>query len=303
MSLCSVVIPAFNVRQYIAKAIESALDQTYPSVEVIVVNDGSTDDTDAAIRPFIDRIIYVTQDNRGLAAARNRGLEKAKGEYIALLDGDDIWLPNRLEKMVDYLQANREVGFITSDAYLMYGNQPSTDTYYSKLSRRQHFHTEGQDRWILLCDFVFIMTVIRRELFSQHGIFDETLSACADWDLWIRFITEGEKAGFINEPLGYYRLRSESLSTDRANMAYEELAVLEKALGRGIASNGIGGRVAFARGRSALIHQDKAEARRSFAKAFADRELDIRLRVQAGLTSLAPNLAWRVHRRLTRSSR
>ncbi len=93
MALCSVIVPAFNVQAFIVEAVESALSQTYAELEVIVVNDGSTDETARVLEPFRDRITYVEQPNRGLGAARNRALREARGELIALLDGDDVMFP------------------------------------------------------------------------------------------------------------------------------------------------------------------------------------------------------------------
>ena len=124
--LVSVLVPAYDVEEFVGAAIESALAQTYPHVEVVVVNDGSTDGTVAAIAPYRDRIVFVDQANRGLAGARNAAIEAASGTVLALLDADDLWLPDRLERCVRLLEEQPEVGLVTSDAFLIEDGVPTT---------------------------------------------------------------------------------------------------------------------------------------------------------------------------------
>jgi glycosyltransferase involved in cell wall biosynthesis len=110
----TVIIPAYNAERLVAEAIQSALDQTYPNVEVVVVNDGSTDATSERVRPFLagQRVRYLEQPNAGPAAARNRGLAEANGEYIAFLDADDLWQPTKLEKQVPLFHNRPELGLV-----------------------------------------------------------------------------------------------------------------------------------------------------------------------------------------------
>lgn len=294
---CSIVIPAYNVESYVAQAIESALAQSYRDTEVIVVNDGSTDGTAAAIEPFLDRIIYLEQPNRGLAAARNRTLKESTAEYVALLDADDLWLPHRLERVIGYLEEHPALGFATSDAFLLYEDQPSSDTYYANMRRSagMRFHAEDQLYWILQDDFVFVMTVIRRELFERYGTFDESLKTCEDWDLWIRFISAGERVGLVGEPLAFYRVRRGSLSYERANLYPDMLKILGRALARpemravpGLASN-----LSFIQGAHALATGERKTAKRYFSAAAEDPSLPLRKRIKAGAAAALPGAAWR----------
>lgn len=110
MKLVSVIIPAYNSETFITKAIDSVLSQSYPHIETIVVDDGSTDHTARVVRSYGDRIKYVYQDNQGHAKARNRGLQESRGEYCAFLDADDCWLPQKVELQVDILERNPDTG-------------------------------------------------------------------------------------------------------------------------------------------------------------------------------------------------
>ncbi|MGH9799036.1 MAG: glycosyltransferase family A protein, partial [Blastocatellia bacterium] len=105
----SIIIPAYNLAPYIAETLDSVFAQTCRDFEIIVINDGSTDDTEERIAPYRNRIVYIRQENRGVMAARNVGLQAARGRYIALLDGDDLWLPNFLEVLVGMLEADPDL--------------------------------------------------------------------------------------------------------------------------------------------------------------------------------------------------
>src|SRR5579864_8740685 len=111
----SVVIPAYNAARFLGDAIQSVLNQTYSNFEVVVVNDGSTDDTESVVRSFGDRLFYVKQANKGVSAARNEGIKRARGQYVAFLDSDDVWLPTKLAEQIPFLEQNPEVGLVYSD--------------------------------------------------------------------------------------------------------------------------------------------------------------------------------------------
>ncbi len=112
--LVSVVIPAYNCAAYLPAAIESALNQTHPMVEVIVVNDGSPDNTDEVIQPYLDRIIYIHQENRGLSAARNAGFRASQGEFLCFLDADDMLMPDKFERQLEVFVRDPELGVVIS---------------------------------------------------------------------------------------------------------------------------------------------------------------------------------------------
>lgn len=302
---CSVVIPAHNTAPYIAQTVESALSQTFEDIEVIVINDGSTDDTAERLRPYRERIIYREQANLGPAAARNRGLETASGDYVALLDGDDLWAPNRIELMLQFLESRPEISFATSDAFLIYGDQVSKDTYYGRLPRRRRFRTTRQHYWILRYNFIFVMTVIPRRLFERLGAFDENVGwGVEDWDLWIRFLSAGETVGYVDKPLGFYRIRESGLSHDWVTHTETTISLLShiRSLQGDSPSPGLSGALGLMRGVQALVGGDVITARQHFRSARSDRELPISTRIQAAAAEVAPVMAAKVLRRRLRQS-
>ena len=119
--LVSIIIPSWNTAAYVGEAVDSALAQTYPNIEIIVVDDGSTDNTKELLQPYADagKIHYVYQANKGLAGARNTGIRMAKGEYIAFLDDDDEWLPAKLDRQVAFLDADHSVSMVFCKEWLM----------------------------------------------------------------------------------------------------------------------------------------------------------------------------------------
>ncbi len=230
LPLVSVLIPAYNVECYVADAIESALAQTYPKVEIVVVNDGSTDHTTAAIAPYRDRIVYVEQENRGLAGARNTGIRAASGSVLALLDADDLWLPERLERCIPILTARPEIGLVTSDAYVIDETVRTTKRCYGD-RRRYPFPAREDEQLdeIARRNFLFISVVFRRELVERCGSFDESMQRAEDYELWTRFLLSGSRAAFVPDPLGYYRVRAGSLSASKQQWG-AHLSVLERHL-------------------------------------------------------------------------
>jgi glycosyltransferase involved in cell wall biosynthesis len=293
---CSVVVAAYNVEEFVGPAVGSALSQTYPEVEVIVVNDGSTDGTAETLEPFRGRIKYVEQPNSGLAAARNRGLREAEGEYVALLDGDDLWLPNRLEKVIGFLEDHPDTGFATSDAFFLVDGSPERRRYYDELPGG--FRTRDQAYWILDYNFIMGMAVVRRSLFATHGTFDESLGTSEDWDLWIRFILGGERAGLVDEPLAFYRRRAGTLSVDEPQILEDALLIVERAIERPeTRSIPRLGTTLYGRGLQALAVGDARRARKFLTIAARDRTSPPGLRAKALAAASLPSLARRLYRR------
>jgi glycosyltransferase involved in cell wall biosynthesis len=230
--LVSLVVPSYNVERYVADSIESALAQTYRPLEIVVIDDGSTDGTADVVRRYLDRpeVVYVHQQNRGLAGARNRGVDEAHGEFIGLLDADDLWLPDKVETCIDYLTAHPQIGWVTTDCFLMRDEQRTEDRYYGAFVPDEFPEPRDQIATIALRNFMSVAVIIRRELFERFGRFDEGLRSSEDYDLWIRFLLGGTSVGRIARPLGYYRLRDDSLSADPLPQWQSHLTVLERHL-------------------------------------------------------------------------
>jgi glycosyltransferase involved in cell wall biosynthesis len=284
MPRCSIIIPVFNGEQHVAEAVESALGQTYRDREIVVVNDGSTDKTTDAIRPYLGDIVYVEQAHRGPGAARNNGLQVSTGELIGLLDADDVWFPNRLGRLVAHLDEHPQLGLVT------------TIPRYSP----GYFRANDQAFWITQYNFMNYMAVIRRELFSRHGVFDETLSTCEDWELWIRFLAAGERFGGLDEATAIHRLREGSLSSDWRSQYANQVAMLEGVITKGIDLPGLRARLELARGRVALINGDTRRARRHFRAAAMDPSASRALRLKALPFALSASASWWVGQRVRR---
>jgi glycosyltransferase involved in cell wall biosynthesis len=207
----SVVIPAFNPGQFIVHAIEGVLAQTYQDFEIIVVDDASTDGHKEFLEPYLSRIQYVRQEHAGSAVARNRGILLSRGKYIAFLDADDLWAPDKLKKQVDLLEQD-------PDAILTYSDFSKSKTPgqggESTLNLRKHWKAGEEFTSLLRENFIHTSSVlVRKDSLSESGMFDPMLMNAQDWDLWIRLARAG-KFLFINEVLSHYRVHeNQSVST------------------------------------------------------------------------------------------
>lgn len=218
-------MPAYNSAKFLPDSIESILSQTYQPYEIIIVDDGSTDNTKEVISRFIQRIKYIRlEQNRGAPAARNIGIQSAQGKYIAFIDADDIWMPEKLQVNVEYLETHSEVGMI----YSKHINIDEEGNFFSDASKKQL--PSGNIFLRLFSQENFIVTpsvVIREEIFKTIGLFDEQLFNCQDWDMWLRIAFYFPVAG-INKPLLKCRRNPRSLSKNRNNVLKYQKAVIDK---------------------------------------------------------------------------
>ncbi len=206
-SLVSIIIPAYNAEEYIRESVESALAQTYSPVEVIIVDDGSKDGTKKILEPYIGsgKIVYIFQQNKGLAASRNAGIKIAKGEFIAFLDADDAFLPEKVAEQVHALEAHPDFGVCYSDLIHMSEEEPRT--FYHHTYQYPSGDVFGE---LLKRQFINPLTVMaRREIFEKYGVFDESLRRSEDWDLWLRLARAGVKFLYLDKPLAHYRVRKD----------------------------------------------------------------------------------------------
>ncbi|MGH9836701.1 MAG: glycosyltransferase family 2 protein [Blastocatellia bacterium] len=228
-SLVSVIIPAYNVAPFIAEAIESLFAQTWADFEAIVINDGSTDETEERLAPYRDRIVYIRQKNLGLKAARNAGLRVSRGRYIALLDGDDLWEPRFLETLVGMLESDPDLDAAYPNA-TFYGSP----NFAGRLHQDVFPVTEPVmfDRVLRRECYIFGSLVFRREVLDEVGMFDESLDGHGgeDFELWLRMLQRGHRFKFTAEPLVKYRWRHNSLSNTGVGLLRGVIAVYEKFL-------------------------------------------------------------------------
>jgi len=206
----SIIIPTYNRAHVLKRAIQSVLNQTYKDFEVIVVDDGSTDDTKAIVKGLDDkRVLYKRHDrNKGVSAARNTGIVIARGEYIAFQDSDDKWLPTKLEEqMKAFAHARSRIGVVYT-AFWYVRKDRRIYIPLPKVSKREgDIHNE-----LLNGNFITPQSaVVRKECFEVSGLFDEKLPSLNDWDIWIR-ISKNWEFKFISEPLVLVYRTSDSIS-------------------------------------------------------------------------------------------
>lgn len=193
--LVSVVVPTFNRAAQIGAAVDSVLAQTYPHWELIVVDDGSQDETPLMLSAYGERIRTIRQENRGVSAARNRGILAAAGEFIALLDSDDYWLPDKLAAQVAYFRQHPALMLCqTEEIWVRNGRRVNPK------ARHRKFAGMIFEKTLPLCLISPSAVMLRRSLLDEVGLFDETLPACEDYDLWLR-ITWKYPVGLIETPL------------------------------------------------------------------------------------------------------
>ena len=191
----SVIIPTYNRAHTLSRALDSVFAQSYPPSEVIVVDDGSVDDTRAMIAERYPQCIYLTQPNLGVSRARNQGITQAKGEWIALLDSDDCWLPDKLEKQMERLAESPNLRLChTDEIWIRNGVRVNP--------MRKHAKSGGRifQRCLPLCVISPSAALLHRSLFDEFGLFDPELPACEDYDLWLR-ICSREAVAYVDEPL------------------------------------------------------------------------------------------------------
>ncbi len=269
----SVVIPTFNHARYLPPALDSALAQTLPAVEFVVVDDGSTDDTPEVLARYAGRIRVVRQPNRGLPAARNAGVAASRGEYVAFLDADDVLAPAKLAEQAAVLEAEPGVGWTYCDVRIEEDATGVTTT----ASERFGYRARRLDGWLfpelIRGNFIpAIAPLVRRPALAAAGPFDERLDALEDWDLWLRLALVAE-ARYTPRVLATYRVRKEGMSRDRARMDRNRFRVLDglaRSRPGALASLGAAGRRMVADthswfGLEARARGDWAEARRRFA--------------------------------------
>lgn len=219
----SVIITTYNRKNYIRRAIRSVTGQSYPADEIVVVDDGSTDGTDEVVQNQFPRIRYLRQENHGISSARNLGIEQSSGNWIAFLDVDDEWLPQKLERQVSVLKANCEYRIChTNEIWIRRGRRVNPKKIHQK------FGGDIFEKCLPLCIISPSSVIIHRELFHRFGLFDTNLPACEDYDMWLR-ICAFLPVLYLDEPLILkYGGHEDQLSRKFWGMDRFRIQVLEK---------------------------------------------------------------------------
>lgn len=224
--LVSVVIPSFNMADYLPFAIQSVLDQSYDNYEVVIVDDGSTDNTKEVVEKFLvnEKVNYFYQENCGLACARNAGIKVSNGEFIALCDADDVWSTDKLEKQMPGFAGSENIGVVYTNAAPMSVAGEKGEPFIAK---RYSGKITGK---LLINNFVSgSASIIRRKCFDEVGFYDQTLTTGEDYDLWLRISTKYEYL-YIDIVTYFYRSWEGQMSKNYRRMIENGIKIMEKFL-------------------------------------------------------------------------
>lgn len=215
MARVSVVMPAFNCALYVGRAVDSVLSQTYRDYELIVVDDGSTDNTADIVGRYEGKITYFYQNNSGVSAARNRALKDSGGEFIAYLDADDLWYPQKLERQIEFLDGHEECGLLHSEVSVIDEQDEIVHARFNSETGRAVPQGYCKDDLLRRCHIQTPTVVERRKCIEKIGGFDERLPVTQDYMRWIMIALDGWAFGYIDEPLAKYRWRAGSLMSSK----------------------------------------------------------------------------------------
>jgi glycosyltransferase involved in cell wall biosynthesis len=221
MPKISVIIPTYNREQLISRAINSVLAQTYKDYEIIVIDDGSTDHTKEALEPFEGKIKYFYQDNSGISGARNRGIEEARGNYIAFLDSDDAWMPEKLATQAEILDRDPSVGIVYSKMLIL-----NEDGKHCGFKPDEKTGRNFMELIEIRGDIATSTVMTRRECFQKVGRFDPDLPPMEDFDMWLRISKFYKIYEVENVTLAYYYEHGQQATKDLKKV-YEGLVKLE----------------------------------------------------------------------------
>lgn len=225
--LVSVIIPAFNQGRYLGEAIDSALVQTHREIEVVVVDDGSTDETPDVVCARRDiRLRYVYQENRGLSAARNTGIRETSGEWLSFLDADDVFLTEKVSMLMSEVDQHPEAGLVAGQAIPIDESGRPVGRIFD------HGPPSPPQGWLLGNPLHVGSVILSRTWQGVAGSFDESLRSYEDWDLWLRLALAGCPMRWAPKPVSLYRFHGSQMIRDGRQMTEANLAVLDKFFGQ-----------------------------------------------------------------------
>jgi len=232
MATVDVIVPAFNAAKTLPFALESVFAQTFDDWRILLVDDGSTDNTEQVVAPYMARfgskIQYIQQENRGLPAARNTAIRASSAEFLALLDADDVWLPCRLAESVKVLRERSRAGLAYGGITSIDSDGRPQETFVGSTKG-----TEGHiasSIYMRKIDLPCPTITFRRRSVDEVGTFDETMRATEDRDLWLR-IAQRYEVAFVPMVLAYYRVSPGSMTTDPQRMFQAQMQFIEKHYG------------------------------------------------------------------------
>ncbi len=306
--LVSIIIPAYNIAEYIAETLDSVFTQTFTNYEVIVINDGSPDtiEFEQALEKYRDKIVYLKQENKGVGPARNTGIEHSKADLLAFLDGDDIWLPNFLESQIKFLQANN-YDLVYCNAFLFGDKYLGTKTYMNGGSPSEG-EANFENLLLYKCCVFMSGTIAKKQTVIDVGMFNLKDIRSQDFDLWLRMAHAGARIGYQRDVLAKYRVRSDSISGNNIQRVQREIDVFNR-----IASTlkltesqqkiidfqltQLAAEMEFQRGKAFVIKEDFAAAIKSFETANAYKHSK-KLKLITLLLKFSPRLLLKIYKSL-----
>lgn len=283
MTKVSVIIPTYQSEAYISQAIESVLKQSYKDFEIIIVDDGSKDNTDKILKTYSSNnfIKMIFQKNQGPSTARNRGINESSGEYIAFLDSDDIWLPDKLEKQIKVMENDPLIGLVYSDTYFFDSEKiwPKTSFRFQIPGKGSVFNT------LFVENFIPLLTVIiRRTCMDANNLFNSEFEPAEDYDLWLR-VSQKMKIAYVNEPLAKYRVHPKQASSKAEKMLSNLIRMKENIIEDGTVREKLSDealekgyyKLLIRYGKILVSHGRKEEARVVLSKYFALRGFTLTL--------------------------
>ena len=224
----SVIIPTFNRKKTLGRAIQSVMNQSLSPFEILIIDDGSNDGTEEWVKENFQNMRYIYQDNHGVSSARNIGIENAHGDWVAFLDSDDEWLPNKLYEQAKAMDSNPEMKFFhTNEIWIRNGVR------VNQMKKHKKYGGYIFEKCLDICRVSPSSVLIQKEVFDNIGIFDESLRVCEDYDLWLR-ITSKYPVVFLDTPLIYkYGGHADQLSKINDGIESYRIQSLEKIIQSG----------------------------------------------------------------------
>ena len=228
----SVIIPTYNRKKTLARAIQSVINQSFSPFEILIIDDGSNDGTEEWVKENFQNIKYIYQNNHGVSSARNIGIENAYGDWVAFLDSDDEWLPNKLYEQVKAIESNPEMKFFhTNEIWIRNGVR------VNQMKKHKKYGGYIFEKCLDICRVSPSSVLIQKEVFDNIGVFDESLRVCEDYDLWLR-ITSKYPVVFLDVPLIYkYGGHADQLSKVNDGIESYRIQSLEKIINSGFLSD------------------------------------------------------------------